>query len=1383
MRILTPYIVIHLCCFLFFSSLRSQEKKEEKPYSFVNIKEGLTQRAVSSIIQDQQGFIWMGTNGAGLHKFNGQDFISYAHEIDNPKSLNSSLIHSLFVDSGNRIWIGTEEGLNLYNRELNQFKTIDFYPKKEKTQRIKISTIIENKDATLLIGTHQHGLFKLDPITLKTDQILFEEPYVLINSLVKANNGDILLGTNEGLFEFKDANNSIRLYPIATMNGVKKIKKNIETILIDNEGALWIGTQNEGLVKVSISNDDNYTIDDFKITDKRILSMLNSPSGNVLCGTENDGLFVMRPDGKIIKNYRYDKFDTNSIKSNSIWSLFTDEQERIWMGYYNNGVGVYDELYDKFEDIESLPSNPNSLQSSSVTAIQKDSKGFLWIGMDGGGVDVYDPKEQKFTHLSDPNNTIASGLNNIDIQSVFIDSKENVWVGSWGAGIYYLEKGSKSFLNFNISNTNGTITSNRIMSFAEDSDGTIWIGSFVRGLHSYDPKTKKFKHYNTGSFEDLIINYSDVRRVFVDSFNDIWICGNLGIYKISKDDQGSFKIISLTDKMYESLGNSTSIHLFLTMFEDSQKNLWFGTNEDGLCKYIREKDSFVWYNKTNGLDKETISAIIETDEKKLWISGNKGLSELDMKTDSIINFTTSDGLLSNDFNISSVYKDKDGTLYFGNYKGVNYFKPGAILTNLNKPTVHFSDFKLFNNSVLPKVEDSPLERVISETRSIILNHQQSVFTLDFVAINYTCSEKNQYAYYLEGFDNTWNYVGSTRSATYTNLPYGDYIFKVKAANNDGIWNENPTTLDIKILPPWWYTRSAILSYLFLCFLLGFVVYKFINQRIKEKQLIKSERDKRIQEEALNEKKIQFFTNISHEFRTPLTLILNPLEDIISNKEINLSKSVKEKHKIIHKNTTRLTRLIDELMDFRRLQFDKISVKASQINAVGFVKEIVSYFEEEASQRNIILSVESDSEDLIIWADSSMLEKIIFNILSNAFKATPDNGAVTVEVYRCNNQVLFPLISEEKQFPAIEIRVGDTGSGIKKEEINSVFERFYQIKEMHKQYYGGTGIGLEVVRSFIDLHKGKIEVESKEGIGTKFKVFIPLNNTHFDTSQLILTQDEHLIQKEKLKPNEIGKISTDFETESEFKTNRNTLLIVEDNQELRNYLKEELKNDYVVIEAVNGKEGLEMANKIIPDIIISDIIMPEINGYEFCSYIKQDIKTSHIPLLMLTAKAMNDDWVKGIDSGADVYLLKPFDMKVLRSQLKQLVSSRQILFNKYFNDISKVNLSQHTTSLDKEFILNVLQYINKNISDPDLNVENIAEELFLSRSQLYRKIKALTGETANEFLRKIRLERAKQIIENSDESISEISYKVGFSSPSYFSKCFKSHFGVLPTELK
>tara|TARA_R110000868_G_scaffold108065_1_gene295337 strand:+ start:54858 stop:58997 length:4140 start_codon:yes stop_codon:yes gene_type:complete len=1364
---------------LSFGTTNGQSFGED--YTFVNIEQNNTLRAVSSIAQDSLGLLWMGTNGVGLKKYNGIEISSYKQDSNLDKTLSSSLIYVVFVDKSNRLWIGSEAGLDLYDRDYDEFRKVVLYKDSIALENVPIRAIQENSEGTMVIGSHFNGLFKVDQQTLKGYSVPIQTTIPIselqINSLVQSRTGKILMGSNKGLFEYNGTSANPILSTFEATKDESEFLYNIETMLQDDDGSIWIGTFSKGLIKVEVTPFNSYEVHNYKITDQRILSLVQAPDGNILCGTENDGLFVLEKNGDIQKNYRYNKFNANSIKSNSIWSLFVDSQDRIWIGYYNNGVGVYDRLYDKFKDIQSLTNMTNSLQLPSVTGIVNDKNGKIWIGMDGGGIDIYDPITKNIVHLKDPNNKLVSRLNAGDVVAIFMDSKDNLWVGTWNSGIYYLPSNSKAFVNYNTSNTNGGLKSNRIMSFAEDSKGVIWIGSYVEGLHSFDPRNKSFCHHNNIIFETPSPGQGAMRIVLVDKTDTIWMGTTSGLYKLSNDLTEPQKVISLKESMHQDMGNKLVIDVIVSLYEDSKGNIWIGTDGAGLCMYDPKGDTFTWYGNKDGLGQETIASILEDNNGDIWMGGNNGLSHMNVADRTFKNFDMNDGLLSNDFNFNSSYKDENGILYFGNYGGINYIDPKTMRYNTNKPLVYFTDFKLFNKSVVPNQEKSPLNKTIGQTESISLNHRQSVFTIEYAGVNLTRPKKNQYAYYLEGFEDKWNYVGNNRSATYTNLPPGDYTFKVKASNNDGFWNEIPKTLKLHILPPWWATSYALISYILLICLVSYFLANLARQRIREKRIVQFERDRRIQEETLNDRKIQFFTNISHEFRTPLTLILNPLEDIMLDTGLVLSRTVKEKLRIIHKNTSRLKRLIDELMDFRKLEINKLSIKISEMEALAFVKEIAGHFEEEAILKNIVFQVESDDIPITLWSDPSMLEKIIFNILSNAFKITPDNGEITVGVMRCNQKVNFPLLFGEEAVQALEIYIEDTGSGIKKEEIVKVFERFYQVENMNSQYYGGTGIGLEVVKNFVDLLKGKIEVESEEGIGTKFRVFLPLGNAHFKTNELFLApkaENDHpgLQEYEEEISHQI--LGTNLQK---------TLLIVEDNTELRDYLKNELCSDYMIIEAVNGVKGLELATRRIPDMILTDVVMPEMDGFEFCKRIREDLKTSHIPLLMLTAKAMTDDWVKGIDSGADVYLSKPFEMKVLKAQLKQIINSRQVLFNKFFNDSTNVKIPGNTTNLDKKFITKVLDYIAENMADENLNVEHLADELNLSRSQLYRKIKALTGYSANEFLRRIRLEKAKQMIVGGNESISEVCFKVGFSSPSYFTKCFKAHFGVLPTEIK
>ncbi|WP_282123318.1 two-component regulator propeller domain-containing protein [Algibacter mikhailovii] len=1386
---MTKKLIYHICLSLIFiMSLHAQEFVDD--YKFVSIKKGISKVGVFTITQDDSGFIWLGTNGSGLYRFNGIDYDSYKHVLNDSTSISSSLVYASYLDNKKRLWFGTEEGLNLYDKEKNQFKRIPIPNTQDNRTNYSIRSLAGDQKGNLYIGTYEHGLFRLNLNTFHAEPITTKgfgpENTLNVNAITFDNNGKLYAGTHLGLGVLNLMGDSIIPAEFSPENKERIDGKGIQSLLIDAYNNLWVGTKSDGLILISPNEnnaDSNYTISELGITDNIIFSIIQLADHTIMCGTENDGLFHIGPNAKVLRNYKTNKSDNESLLSNSIWSLFLDKNERIWMGYYNKGVSFFDKLYDKFHHIESIKNTPNSLQIPSVTSITKDKTGKLWICMDGGGIDIFDIKTNKFTHVNKTNNTTYSGLTSDYIENIFVDSRGNIWVGSWDRGLYYLQKGTKTFVNFNTENSNGSLMSNTIMSITEDSKGIIWLGTYYKGLHSFNPKTKAFTYYNSKTFTENNITNTNIGKVLVDAEDNLWLGTVRGLYKVIRH-KNELAVESYSTKMSEQYNNHTSANHILSLHLSNNENLWIGTRGAGLCKYDLKKDNFTWYNNTNGLVEDNVCAIVESLDNRIWMAGNSGITKFNVEDLSFTNYTSHDGLLSNDYNINSAYRDDSGNLYFGNFQGVDYFNPDKIEINKNLTSLYLSGFKLANKNVIPGAKDAPIQKVIAETDSISLNSNQSVFTIEYAGINYTRPEENEYAYYLEGYETDWNYVGKNRSATYTNLDPGNYIFKLKASNNDGIWNETPLNLKLTVLPPWWKTTLAIYSYILLILLGVFILNKMTQNRLKEKQSIQNERIIRNQEKELNEKKFQFFTNISHEFRTPLTLILSPLKDILKDETLTLPERIKEKHNVIYKNTDRLYRLINELLDFRKLELDKVNIRAKEINLLSFSNNILGHFKEEALNRNIQLSIDADISDLSVWADESMLEKIIFNLLSNAIKLTPDGGIINISTHYNDTPILLPLVDKSTPIKTVEIDVSDTGPGLDKDQISKIFERFYQVDQMNKTYYGSTGIGLEVVQNFVELHKGKVEVESVKGEGTTFKVILPVGKAHFKEEQLSIEKAQISSDKEVFNLNNVVKNNIDIEKTAPLETESNhTLLIVEDNTELRNYLKTELKQIYRVIAASNGKEGLTMAQEHLPDIILTDVIMPEMNGLAFCQSIKKDLRTSHIPLLMLTAKARIDDRIESIEFGADAYMVKPFDMRLLKLRLAQLITSRQLIFNKYFSVISDVPANVNTSSLDKEFIDKVLNYINENIGNPDLSVELLAAQVHLSRSQFYRKIKALTNQTANEFLRNLRLQKAKQIIEYGNSNISEVCYLVGFSSPSYFTKCFKSSFGMLPTEVE
>jgi len=1200
-------------------------------------------------------------------------------------------------------------------------------------------------------------------------------------------NDNVYVISDKGLIVFDGKENSSRLAVFSTQQGKESINYTLESIVTDDENNLWVGSRENGLIQISNQN-ENFKIRNLQFTQKRILSLLFTTGGDLYCAAENEGLFLMEKNTNNSEDYSFRKFNNRILNSNSIWSLYQDAQERIWVGTFNKGVSVYDKLQNKFNDIKSLP-NSNSLKGRAVSCIVEDDPGNIWIGMDGGGIDIYNPITRQLQTINTEDDSEYDGLTCNDILGMFKDSKGNIWAGSWGSGVYFLKKGSKNFVNYTKENTNGNLTSNRIYSFSEDSKGRLWLASFDGGIIYYDAQKKIFSQCTSEQpvFKELW--NIQIRTVKVDKDDNIWIGSTNGLFKakVKKDakDELYFDVLSYNQQMFEASQSHPSSAKIGSIYLSADSQVWVGTEGAGLF-VVDEKDQVKQY-KNESFKEEVIGSIVEGNNKSIWVSGANGIANIQMNSDSVITYNKEDGFLSNYFFLNSVFHANDGTIYYGNDIGLNYFKPDEIESNHVPPKLHFTSFKIFNQEITPHQKESPLSNVISKTKKITLNHNQNFFTIGFVGINFTRPEKNQYAFQLEGIDPDWRYVGNELKTTYTNIKSGDYKFKLKATNNDGVWTEQPLELEIIINPPWWHTNVAYCCYIFL--ILGFLFYlnKFNQYQIRGKQIVQIEREKRLQEEKLSQQKLEFFTNISHEFRTPLTLIINPLENLINTNHFMLPNEVIRKHQIIYKNSRRLNRLINELMDFRKLQFHKMSVQAEQVEVVNYVKETISYFEEEAKDRNITFEFNPNTESLVAWIDVGMIEKIIFNLLSNAFKVTPNNGKITVTINE--KQIQFPHIETQELKDGFEISVKDTGGGLTQSEIGQIFQRFSQVNKV-KSPYDGTGIGLELVKSFVELHKGKIEVFSKVGRGAEFKVSFILGKEHFSNEEVLNQKYNYQYSKSAKIPKVSNPIVIEKNAHSSMSVNsaseqkEYTILIVEDNMDLRNFLKFELEKEYNIILAENGKVAFDLAIAKTPHLILTDVMMPILDGIELCKKIKADLKTSHIPLLMLTAKSMVVDKLEGINSGADAFLSKPIEMELLKSTMKQLLTSRQILFDKFSKGNLHINEEspKKITALDNVFIKKMVDYIFENIDNPNLSVESIADHFFLSRSQLYRKTKSLTGITVIELMKKVRLKEANKMIQIGDGNISEISFKVGFSSPSYFAKCFKEEFGKLPTEI-
>lgn len=1353
--------------FVFFiCTIGVQSQIDFESLEFNMVKENIFQRPITTMVMDKHGFIWIGTDGAGLYKFNGFSYTYYGHDLTDVNSINSNSISSMFLDTSGQLWIATDAGLCVYKEQQNSFNRLTTRSNVNAGNNYVNILCFAQYEDKFLVGTYD-GIKELD---IQTGTL---QDYALIGfsilDLQFSTKGNLYIATNQGLkLEQYHQRGRIQNMPLTN----KKVVRHITKLHLDERENLWVGTLRSGtfkgdLKKVSIPFSK---LDIVESTTMAITSGMN----HVFVTVENEGLVILDMTGKIVKEYRYNAQDSHTIGSDSVWSLLLDNENRLWLGYYENGLGFFDQHYNKFKSIQREDIG-NSIQSNDIKAFAKTEDGKIWIAQING-IDILHTDTGDITNVYGTTDSEYKGLKNgIYIEDVFIDSKGNVWIATWGEGIFCLKKGSKTFLNFTKKNTAGVLRTDKVRCFTEDAIGRVWIGSFLEGVYYFDPKKKQIQVPKGESYTNSEVTSKDVKVIYHDSYGHIWVGTSSGLYRIESQKDNEYFVTAHSNAISSKFAGHPSSSRILDIFETQDGTVWCGTNGGGLFSYKREEQNFERLELEHH-DLTYVNAIFEPFKNELWLSSKQGVLKIQRETNEVVQFTTHDGLLENFLIDSAVIMDDNDLFYLGTKSGINTIEPQNITYNPYLAKPYLKEVKLFNKKVNKKDKNSPLDAT-KETNIITLQHYQTVLTIDYESISYTRPEKNQYAYFLEGFEKTWNYVGPKTSATYTNLESGDYTFKLKASNNDKIWNDASVILKIHVLPPWWKTIWAYLLYLLFLGILVFSIMYLYRKRVNERNTFRLERERRKQKEELQQQKLQFFTNISHEFRTPLTLIINPIKELMEFNETEFSRSVRQKHHIIHKNAERLSRLINELMDFRKLQSNKLQLKVSQFNLVKQTKKILSFFNEESKRRSMRLDLKYENINLEVWGDSGMLDKILFNLLSNAFKVTPNEGRIQINIIAGKKKIL-PLISEETPIPVVEISIKDNGPGIDQKDYKKIFKRFYQISELNKSYYGSTGVGLEMVKSFVELHKGVVEVESELSKGSVFKVFIPYGKEFFSNTQYSAVQKAEQMSlsdsetKSKPKTYKIEEILSKKELKKK-------LLIVEDNVDLQDYLISILEKDYELILASDGQEGWLKTMEHHPDIIITDIIMPLMDGIEFSKKVKNDPSLNQTPIVVLTAKDLTKDRIKGMEAGAEAYIVKPFDKKELKVVLEQLLLKKERLLGQY-PSMPLDNKEKNEADLDNDFIQRVVGFIQENIENSSLNVEKLSSHLCLSRSQVYRKIKSLTGLSPIEFIRRVRLERSRTLFKNDKNlNVSEVAHKVGFLSASYFTVCYKKQFGELP----
>jgi len=1332
---------------------------EEIKFHHLSVDEGLSQNWVRCIRQDKYGFMWFGT-GDGLNRYNGYSFASYYQNFKEKNSISNNNIKVIFEDSGSELWIGTQGGLNLYDRIHDEFLPLDY------TLQYSIEAICELEDGNMLIGAPE-GLFMLNPRDLSFQEI-FNHLYV--TAILRDHLGNIWLGTYSGLHLF-----NLKDFSYVTFRNNKQEKNSISdniirSIVQDSQEHIWIGTNSKGLSLMSYREEDpyhpefiNYSNEPDKpesISKGTVLTLLDDSKGHLWIGIENGGLDII--DLKSInenhcrfQHFTHNPSDNSTISNNSIHSLFLDEEETVWVGTYGRGLSFYNSLLHKFSHYKQIPNDKNSLCNNHVNVIYEEDD-YLWIGTEGG-LSRLVKQTNKFEHfVHDDRNEKSIGSN--AVWAIYRDSRGNLWIGTWAGGLNLFHENTKTFTRFlHDEEDETTIGGNNIFGITEDNEGFLWIASMQGGLNRYNYETNTFTRYLFHERQNSISN-NWVRTILVSSNDEIWLSTTRAVDVFNKKT-GEF--ISYSHDTSDA--SSISYNGAVVIFEDSRKNIWIGT-ESGLNLYHRENSSFSHYFKENGLPNDVIRGICEDDKGNLWLSTNYGLSKFidgihHPENPEFRNYDVHDGLQGNEFNRRSFFKGKDGKLYFGGTNGFNVFYPDSIVDNLFIPDIVFTNFYIHNQPIKTGRKNSPLDQDISTIEEITLLRRHTVFTIEFAALNYISPEKNKYAFMLEGFEKDWNYVGTQNTATYTNLDPGKYVFRVKASNNDGYWNEQGSVIIINILPSWWQTWWAKALYALFVLLALYFFRKYTLISVNFKNQLWKEHLQREKTEELNRMKIKFFTNISHELRTPLTLISGPIEQLIN-------KGLKSKElELIKRSVFQLRKLVDQILDFRKIDSEEMPIKMQENDIVACIKQTLFGFFDYAEQKGIKVIFRSGIQKLNMDFDKEKIDKIVTNLLMNALNYTQSGGTVSV-----NLTVHDQKLSKNEIHLLIEI--SDTGKGISKLEIDKIFNRFYTSDNQNDTLVG-TGIGLHLTKSLVEMHGGEINVTSKEKEGTVFTVMLPARNGKLE-----------IARKEIVLQNNISRKSTKMKVEnqkSKIESHKKTIMIIDDNIDICSFIENILIAEFNIIKEINPEQGIGLILKHMPDLVISDVMMPGIDGFELCGRIKSDIRISHIPVILLTAKATVEDHILGFDTGADEYIYKPFDIKLLRSRVRNLIRQKEVLRKHLIGMDGKINSNISVNSLDKSFMDKIFDIILNNHHNPDFTVNNIIDEIGMSRSVFYKKFKALSNISIHDLVKQFRLKKACDLMIDNSLTIAEVAYRSGFNDPSYFSRVFRETYQITPKD--
>lgn len=1327
-------------------------------FGHIELRDGLSDNQVNCIMKDRKGFIWLGTQ-TGLNRYDGYRFKWYQHDFKDKNSLTDNFVSSIQEADDGKLWITTRLGLVLFNPITETFE-------RDMTKILKPMGVNKSVSQLYIDEQKNYWFFTANEILcydIKLKKLLYFQQNApgdlsrgAIRSMYQRGSRYWFVFDN-GLVEAMDAKTKIVVKRDNFIASEQKGRTNmLFFIYVDSDQDVWVYSDETAVYQYKNNENKWYYLSTasptLRLNNNVIKHIAEERKGVIWIGTDHGGINIVDKKANTIRYLTNIPDDPQSISQNSVQYIYRDDLGIMWVGTYKKGLNYYHSNIFKFHLEEFEPSNPFSIPYNDVNCFFEDKTGNIWMGSNGGGLLVKEALTGKYRQYKASPNGLGSNI----IVSVRGDAKGQIWIGTFKGGLNCLQGSKFRQYRHNLNDPN-SISSNNVWDIAFDPSGNMWVGTIGGGLDIFDPGMKKIAHLDANNTQITGWNY--VSTLTPDY--PYMIAGTSeGVYAV---DMRTRKPVNLFQ--FEGTQKSLSNTNVNFVFKDSRGLYWVGTRE-GLNLYnIRNKRLRV-YTTADGLPDNVIQAMVEDQEQNLWVSTVRGLCHIiipreglnDSNLPKFVNYDVNDGLQNGPFNYKGALRTSRDDIYFGGVNGVNHFRLENIKVKEYDVPIVFTDLQIYNTGIkagVPYNGKIILDKSITETEKLVLDYDDNFFSIEFASLNYRMQEVKHYDYKLEGFNSQWLMTDEdVRKVTYTNLSPGTYTLLVKASRKRGGWGQSSARLTIVILPPWWLSTWAYIAYLLLTIASIWLIRRSIIRKHEKKLAYEQMKMEAEHQHNLDEMKLRFFTNISHEFRTPLTLILTPIE-----KMVKTARDLREKEQLemIMRNARQLLTLVNQVLDFRKLDMNGQHLNLSQGDVIVFVKEIFNSFTEGFTKKSIRAMFDSSIDALWVNFDQDKLQKVLMNLLSNALKFTPEKGEILVKI----------SANEAKNDVALlKISVSDTGKGIPAEYMDKIFDRFFQVPQSDLSQQG-SGIGLHLVKEFVKLMEGEISAESTEGKGTTFTLELPLN--------MIPQEVRHRIE-----PEENPEADLSIEPEPEACKEAPLLLLVEDNDDFRRFMRDNLQENYRVIDAPNGRIGLELTISEIPDMIVSDVMMPEMDGIEMSRLVKNDIRTSHIPIILLTAKSSEEAKLESLEIGVDDYITKPFNLDALLLKIRNLTERRDAK-RQIFQKQVKIEPSQITiNSLDEKLIEKAVKIVEENISNSEFSVEELSRSLGMSRVYLYKKLLSITGKSPIEFIRIIRLKRAAQLLEKSQLSISEIAYEVGFNSPKYFSKYFKDEFGVLPS---